>query len=203
MPFVDLAEEIVARSPHGIPGFETFLDYCHFNVRGHLLAAHLLAPAVARLAGIDGVHADPEAALADEAKRRGGRRTDLPELDGWAGVDYEVEYLVDEMAGMKEDMAFRTDLEKRMSEEGPSPLALTFLGNRIATSGGGNSEDVLERRAQSYYEKPSPSTTPSLPPNATSKSWTGGDDEFFTAEDAERAEGTWIGTGRITEPLTF
>lgn len=46
IPLCDVARELAARSPDGIPGFDLFRDECHFRSEGHRLMGEILARAI-------------------------------------------------------------------------------------------------------------------------------------------------------------
>jgi len=126
----DLARKVERASPMGIPGWEIFLDYCHFNVRGHILAAHLLAPRVAGLVGLPRGFPNAGEMLAAEKKARRGRKTDRPDLAWWAGVDFDATRLVNELLDHSRNA--REEILAYMDKEGESALGRVFLGNWMA-----------------------------------------------------------------------
>jgi hypothetical protein len=139
--FYDLEADVRAASPDGIPGWETFYDYCHYNPRGNVLVGHLLATRIAEQLDLPG--AIPSAASALEAwdRDRAGRLSDLPELNRWAGVSHDVTLLT----------ALRVDVQNE-ARQGPPGTALshTFDGNRDAASASFGRIDGLPIALQSY-----------------------------------------------------
>ncbi|MBZ0273271.1 hypothetical protein K8I61_14630 [bacterium] len=93
----DLLAGVREVSPNGVPGWDWFLDYCHLNVRGHILVAHRLASEIAGRLGLPGRIPPADARLSDEARRRNARPFDLPDLAWWAGADFDATILVDEV----------------------------------------------------------------------------------------------------------
>lgn len=82
---VDLAAEISTRSPDGIPGFDSFLDYCHYNQRGHLVLAHVLARAIADSYDLPGSIPSPDEALNKRRMDYRLRWEQLPPFEQWEG----------------------------------------------------------------------------------------------------------------------
>ncbi len=121
----DLAADVAGRSPGQLPGYELFLDYCHYNPRGNLLVGHLLAARIAAVLGLAGELETPESALQRYDTRRAGRITDLPELDEWVGANFDVTYLTSDRHGENSHFV-------RTGEAG-SALAKVFQGNEFAT----------------------------------------------------------------------
>jgi len=121
----DLAEAVVAHSPGGLPGYEFFLDYCHYNPRGNLLVGHLLAERIAKQLSLPGSVASLEDALQRYRQRRAARLTDLPELDEWVGVNFDVTYLTSDRHGENSHYA-------RTGDE-TSALWKVFQGNELAS----------------------------------------------------------------------
>lgn len=121
----DLAGEVAARSSAGLPGYEWFLDYCHFNPRGNLLVGHLLASQIAQVLELPGSVPSLDAALQRYQQRRAGRLTDLPELDEWVGVNFDVTYLTSDRHGDNNHFVRTGDPE--------SALARVFEGNELAS----------------------------------------------------------------------
>ncbi|MCB9488562.1 MAG: hypothetical protein H6684_07525 [Deltaproteobacteria bacterium] len=146
--FYDLAGDLAEYSPLGIPGFDAFLDYCHYNVRGNRIAGRLLAGEIARRYGFDGPMPSVGDLLAEEARLRAGRETDLPDLAWWAGADYDVLRLVDEK--IDDTPAYFEALEARIAREGPTPLSLTFLGNWKTYHPATQDEATLEAAEKLY-----------------------------------------------------
>jgi len=121
----DLASEVAARSPAGLPGYELFLDYCHYNPRGNLLVGHLLASQIAEVLQLPGSVPSLETALRRYEQRRAGRPTDLPELNEWAGVNFDVTYLTSDRHGDNSHFVRPGDAD--------SALARVFQGNELAS----------------------------------------------------------------------
>jgi len=140
----DLSETMAQMSPQGILGYEYFLEYCHFNVRGHVLIAHLLAPVVAKQFGMSASFPDPLDAVVEDDGLRHGRLADLPVLERWAGVDFDVSRLTDEVIPDPDIAA--DPLRQYIARHGESALALTFSGNReaVGPNGGPNSTTALD-----------------------------------------------------------
>jgi tetratricopeptide (TPR) repeat protein len=123
----DLASVAENASPQKIPGWEWFLDYCHYNVRGHILAGHLLAGKIAAFAGFKGVVPEVEIALAQEAAQRRNLPFDVPDLDLWAGADFDPARLTE--GAIDQGRRPIEELEERIRKNGDSALARTYLGN--------------------------------------------------------------------------
>jgi len=121
----DLAAEVVQRSPAELPGYETFFDYCHYNPRGNLLVGHLLARRIGEVLGVSGGIEAPEAALASFRERRRGRLTDLPGLDDWVGVNFDVTFLTSDRHGESSHFARLGDAD--------SALSKVFEANELAS----------------------------------------------------------------------
>ena len=121
----DLAQAVAAHSPGGLPGYEFFLDYCHYNPRGNLLIGHLLASRIAAVLSLPGSVESPDSALQRYRQRRAARLTDLPELDEWVGVNFDVTYLTSDRHG--EDSRY-----VRTGDEN-SALWKVFQGNELAS----------------------------------------------------------------------
>ncbi len=144
----DLEKSVADRSPQRMPDYEIFLDYCHYNVRGHILVGHLLAQ---RIAEAFNLPKPPDAgpALKTEAELRRNRVTDIPDLRWWAGADFWVSRLTDEFAGQEEH--FRRRIEEYMVQNGESALAYVYLGNWIAAAPM-NSDEIRHGAAAQYYK---------------------------------------------------
>ncbi len=123
----DLNTEFTRHEPDGILGYDYFFDYCHYNARGHILAAHLLAKPIAKALGIEGELASAKTGLEMERKLRKGRETDLPDLRWWSGADFDVSLLVDEAIDNNRNP--RAELARHVAKFGDSAAASTFLGN--------------------------------------------------------------------------
>ncbi len=141
--FFDLDAELRATSPGGIPGWETFYDYCHYNPRGSLLVGHLLAGRIAGLLDLPGEVPEWRAAVEAWDRDRAGRRTDLPELDRWAGVSYDVELLT--------TLPLGGDREPRPGPPGTA-LTLTFEGNRLAAGASFGMMDAVPEALRAWVE---------------------------------------------------
>lgn len=122
--FFDLDEAVRGASEHGVPGFETFVDYCHYTPRGHLLVGHLLAAQAAILLGTP--HAVPtwRSGLAEDRSVRAGRPSDRPELEHWAGASFDLARLQAPSPGPPPTAGPPTD---------ESALGWTFYGNDQAS----------------------------------------------------------------------
>ncbi len=124
---VDLDALVRARSPHGVPGYELFYDYCHYTPRGNVLVGTALAGGVARALGQDPSLLDLDAAdAAFLARWRDAERDDL-ELPRWIGVSADVPALAALRYG-------RRTIELDLGPPG-SWEALVFGGNRAADRG--------------------------------------------------------------------
>jgi len=139
--FYDLDADVRAASPGGVPGWEIFYDYCHYNPRGNLLVGHLLATRIAEQLDLPGQIPSHQEALEAWDRDRAGRLSDLPELERWAGVSHDVTLLT----------ALRIDVQ-RDARQGPSgtPLTLTFDGNRDAAGASFATMDAVPIALQSY-----------------------------------------------------
>lgn len=144
----NLADAVYEMSDQGISGYDYFLDYCHYNVRGHILIAHLLAPQIAELFNLPGRFPQANRALEEEFRRRQSRETDIPTLDYWAGADFDLTRLTNEIVGDTGDPLERTRPDLELA--GESPLALTFVGNWFTMIGEG---DAFGHAATKYYRK--------------------------------------------------
>ncbi len=123
----DLKGEFEHYVPGGFLGYEYFLDYCHYNARGHILAAHLLAGPVSAALGIKGRFPSAQSALDKELEMRKGRETDLADLRWWTGADFDVTYLVNEAIDSGRNP--RSELRRHVEQYGESARAATYLGN--------------------------------------------------------------------------
>jgi hypothetical protein len=140
--FYDLDAEVRLASPHGIPGFETFYDYCHYTPRGNLLAGHLVAAALAPHLGIDpGRLVTAAAAIARYDQERADRRTDFPELGSWVGADWDVTLLTQLRADLQRD---------RRGGDGESALGRVFEANSAASSSALSSPDATRLALHGY-----------------------------------------------------
>ena len=92
----DLAGTVASHAPGGVPGWELFLDYCHYTHLGNTLVAHLLAHELAPRLGLAGTIPPAQAAIAGEIEARRGRPLDLTDPTRWAGVDFDVTLLTAE-----------------------------------------------------------------------------------------------------------
>lgn len=139
--FYDLDADVRAASPDGIPGWETFYDYCHYTPRGNLLVGHLLAAQIAERLELPGEIPSAASALEAWDADRAGRLTDLPELERWAGVSHDVTLLT----------ALRIDVQNE-ARQGPPDTALTFTfdGNRDAAGASFGMMDATPIAMQSY-----------------------------------------------------
>lgn len=90
VPVVELEAAVIAHSPHGVPDFRWFHDYCHFNVRGSVLAGHVLAQAMADALGVEATVRAPAAAVAEHDARWAGRSSDHGSIQHWGGVDADL-----------------------------------------------------------------------------------------------------------------
>jgi len=124
--FYDLDGAIRARSPHGVPGFESFYDYCHYTPRGAVLAGHLIAAAIAPRIGIDPASLpSPEDGVAAYGRLRAGRTEDLPALEEWVGASWDVTLLTQ----------LRLDLpSERRGGDDQSALGMIFAANSNAAT---------------------------------------------------------------------
>ncbi|MCB1153348.1 hypothetical protein KDL45_06840 [bacterium] len=148
LEFFDLADRVSSALPSGIPGYDIFLDYCHYNVRGHLYVGHFLAEAVSDRYLGDGEIRPLDADLREEAKLRAGRLSDLPDLRWWAGADFRVERLVyDPEPGRQWRIR---QLEDTIARQGQSAIALTYRGNWYAYHPQSIEETRLEKAAEAY-----------------------------------------------------
>jgi tetratricopeptide (TPR) repeat protein len=131
----DLAGDFTEHSPQRIPGFELFLDYCHYNIEGNILVGHLLARQVAGILGLPGKIPPPGPALKRNRTLRAEGATDLPDWQHWAGIDFDLTRLVaDRPPIIFDGLDPVAELEKRIAKQGDSALARTFLGNWKAAS---------------------------------------------------------------------
>jgi len=121
----DLAAEVVQRSPAELPGYESFFDYCHYNPRGNLLIGHLLARRIGEALDLPGGVEAPEAALARFREQRRGRLSDLPHLDDWVGVNFDVTFLTSDRHGDSSHFVRGGDVE--------SALGKVFAANELAS----------------------------------------------------------------------
>jgi len=122
---LDLAGEVAQHSAHGIPDYRFFLDYCHYNPRGNLLIGYLLAAGIAEQLGPGLSIPPPVQALERHRRRRLARLTDLPELDEWVGVNFDVTLLTSERYGEQAH-------DRREGDEA-SALSAVFDGNELAS----------------------------------------------------------------------
>jgi len=146
----DLNTEFTRHEPDGILGYDYFFDYCHYNARGHILAAHLLAKPVAEALGIGGGLASAKTGLEMETQLRKGRETDLPNLRWWSGADFDVSRLVDEVIDNNRNP--RAELARHVEKFGDSAAASTFLGNWMIAE----QHDVFEisgKASENQYRK--------------------------------------------------
>ncbi|MCZ7582838.1 MAG: hypothetical protein M5R36_05585 [Deltaproteobacteria bacterium] len=149
----DLRADVVRASALALPGYDFFLDYCHYNVRGNVLVGHLLAVRFAESLKIAASIPNAHDALRRDDERRRGRRTDLFDLDAWVGADFDVTRLVDEFEPGPMDQVYRQVLEKRIALGGDDAAAAhVFLGNQIAASPVGPDE-FTNRLPQTHYEQ--------------------------------------------------
>ena len=52
LPLVDIEAALHARSPHDLPDYDVFYDYCHYTPRGNVFVGHVLARGVADALGL-------------------------------------------------------------------------------------------------------------------------------------------------------
>ena len=121
----DLAAEVSLHSPGGLPGYEIFFDYCHYNPRGNLLIGHLLARSIGAVLGLPGEIEAPESALQSFQERRRARLSDLPGLDEWVGVNFDVTFLTSDRHGETSHFVRTGDPD--------SALGKVFAGNELAS----------------------------------------------------------------------
>jgi len=121
----DLATAVISHSPSGLPGYETFLDYCHYNPRGNVLIGHLLAERISEVLSLSGQVESAERALSRFQEQRRSRLTDLPNLDDWVGVNFDVTFLTSDRHG---------DASHSVREGDPeSALGKVFAANERAS----------------------------------------------------------------------
>ncbi len=144
----DLEKSVADRCPHRMPDYGIFLDYCHYNVRGHILVGHILARRIAEIFRLP-KPPDAKLALKTESEIRRDRMTDIPDLGWWAGADFWVTRLTDEFAGQEEH--FQQKIEQHMAQNGESALDHIYLGNWIATAPM-NIDEIRGGGAAQYYK---------------------------------------------------
>ena len=121
----DLAADLAGYSWGPVPGYEFFLDYCHYNPRGNLLVGYLLAREIAKALKLPGAIPDPRAGLDAFQRQRAGLLHDLPGLDHWVGVNFDVTLLTAERYG--------TEAHTRREGDPSSALAKVFAANEIVS----------------------------------------------------------------------
>jgi hypothetical protein len=121
----DLATAVISHSPSELPGYETFLDYCHYNPRGNVLIGHLLATRIREVLSLPGKVESAERALLRFQEQRSSRLIDLPGLDDWVGVNFDVTFLTSDRHG---------DASHSVREGDPeSALGKVFAANERAS----------------------------------------------------------------------
>lgn len=125
-PF-DLAKEFGQYARQHIPGFDLFVDYCHYNVKGHIIAGHVLAREISAAFDLPDKVPPVSHGLKRYAMQRNGRLSDLPDFEDWAGVDFDVPRLVEQ--NVLPALNMESLLQKQIEKNGPSVLSETFKGN--------------------------------------------------------------------------
>ncbi len=140
--FVDLDAAVRAASPHGVPAFEWFYDYCHYTPRGNVLAGTVLARALAPYLDVDpSALPTPDEALARYDALRNGSLLDRLEIEEWTGVAWDVTLLTQ----------LRVDLQQdRRTGDEESWTAHAFHGNRDASTAALSSLDATRLALHSY-----------------------------------------------------
>jgi tetratricopeptide (TPR) repeat protein len=142
LSFRDLDEEFSNTCADRICGWDTYLDYCHFNPMGHVRLAGLLLGLVEKELGLPSVAGNP----APETERSlyaalRGRERDFPELSRWLGVD-------DTITALSNEHIVPGASKYRSDPRDPTSLCFEadFLIDSMASP-----EDLL--RAVSIYER--------------------------------------------------
>ena len=179
--FYDLEADVRAASPDGIPGWEIFYDYCHYNPRGNLLVGHLLAGRIAEQLDIEAAIPTAEEALEAWDRDRAGRLTDLPGLDRWAGASHDVTLLT----------ALRIDVQTqaRLGPEGTA-LSHTFHGNRDAAGASFGRMHGVPIALQSYLR--ALEADPSFDPARANLEWLLGTDAGAWAAANLSGDDPWM-----------
>lgn len=123
----DLAKEVEKYSEQGIPGFDLFIDYCHYNAKGHIVLGHILAGQISKAFQLPDKLPSVRHGVSEYLKRRTGRLSDLPDYNDWVGVDFDVPRLVEQKLLTILQMESLT--QQYMEKNGQSALSKAFQGN--------------------------------------------------------------------------
>ncbi len=92
LPLVDIEAALHARSPHDLPEYDVFYDYCHYTPRGNVFVGHVLARGVADVLGLSPT-LEPESAeaawtktWADRVLSGSLRAVDPVRFPRWIGI---------------------------------------------------------------------------------------------------------------------